>query len=132
MKRKLAGFKQHNQRRDIRRGMACVRFVVGGQTYPVEDLSMGGFSLSGETSNLWGGHEILITEVQAGDGPRVRLNAAAEIVRVDAKSDKISGRFGTLTSKQFDIVEALMMGRPLVRKPQVEKKRKGLMGLFSR
>ncbi len=129
LKHKLIGYADANQRRDRRRAMLELRFIIDHEAYPVRDLSMSGFLLNDEGKKLRGGQEVLVTEVGVDDGPLVPLKAIAELIRINPNSGDVGGHFPHLTSKQFDLIEALYMRRPLVRKKKTPKK-KGILGLF--
>lgn len=126
MARKVAGYKDKNTRRDVRSQVKNVRFVIGKVSYPVSDLSVGGFMLEGAIGDLRVGRAFTVTFVSINDGPMVRLSAPAEAVRADYAVPGLGCRFGKLTSEQFRLIESIIMHRPIEKKP----KKKGFFGLF--
>lgn len=129
MRQKVLGHSDENLRRDNRRGVAEVSFSIDDEDHRVEDLGMGGFRLAEAAGRFSPMQEITVDQV-VSDGHRVSFGARAEVVWAAPGHGGIGCRFLGLTPKQFDIMEALVMHRPLIRKSKKKKQRTGLMSLF--
>lgn len=130
MRTRVVGFTDDNRRRDIRREMVNVVFTVNGSNCAVVDLSLGGFQIADPSHGLRMNQEVVVTSVTDDYGTSLRLVARAEVVRVDRATGNAGCRFIDLSSKAFDVIEALVMHRPLGRRPVVKKKPKKFLGLF--
>ncbi len=131
MSTKLIGYQSLNDRRDIRKDVEEIRFIIHNKPYSVVDLSMGGFLLEGAVKEFRREEELLVTAVVASEGQRVKFGARAVVVRMDGDG-RAGCHFLGLSPKAFDIVERLLMRRPLVRKAPKPKKQKKFFGLWSR
>lgn len=132
MSRKLVGFQSVNQRRDMRKPMTEVSFKIGTRDYPVIDVSLGGFQIDGAREGFRLGQEIVVATVTVHSQTTVKMNARAEVVRTDSEKGHVGAHFIALTSRNFDVLESLIMRRPLVRPAAPPKKGGGLFGLFRR
>ena len=127
----VKGFVERNDRIDNRRPLNETYLVMDGGTCEVIDVSMGGISFAGAKEKFPLGKNISIKGVRIEDEEMVEFGAFAEVVRsVSRASGGIGLKFNKLTSKQFGIVEALVMHRPLVpkKKKTLPKKKKGFLG----
>lgn len=127
--RKFAGYKDDNQRRDVRLETRGVRFVVGNAEFPVADLSVGGFRLEKAVGKMRPGQKFTVISVITEADGRVPLGASAEVARIDYATTSLGCRFGGLTGGQFRVIEAIAMRRPLS-SLKTPPKRKGFFGLF--
>ncbi len=126
----VKGFLERNNRIDNRRPLNETFLVMDGGTCEVIDVSMGGISFAGPKEKFPRGKNVSIKGVRIEDEKLVEFGAIAEVVRsVSRASGGIGLKFNKLTSKQFGIVEALVMHRPLVpKKKKSPKKKKGFLG----
>lgn len=136
----VVGIKERNDRTDNRRPLNETYFIVEGISSEVIDISMGGASIAGAKEKFPLGKDIIVKEVRVEDKEGVEFGAQAEIVRSGSRaSGGIGLKFHKLTPKQFGVVEALVMHRPLVpsktkpakskpAKKKASKKKKGLFG----
>ncbi|OHC75122.1 MAG: hypothetical protein A3G18_07500 [Rhodospirillales bacterium RIFCSPLOWO2_12_FULL_58_28] len=115
MSEKIIGFQYENHRSDNRRPTGDLRFVIAGEEFQVVDISMGGFSLADPKVTLYVGQEVVVSEVRSGKDA-LRLGADAEVVRDDPDTGNVGCQFFGVSPAQFDIIERLVMHRPLLPK----------------
>lgn len=128
MSGKIIGFQHENERHDNRRPLHETWFVIGGEAFEVVDVSMGGFFITGAPGKFRIGQEVVVSEIRVAKEPAVKFGVGAEAVRGGPKgTGSVGFHFHGLSAKQFDLVEALVMHRPLTpKKKSAPKKKKGL------
>lgn len=124
MSEKIIGFQYENHRSDNRRPTGGLWFVIAGKDFEVTDISMGGFSLADPKVTFYVGQEFIISEVRSG-GDAVRFGVNAEAVRDDPDAGHVGCCFVGLSPGHFDIIERLVMHRPLIPKKKPPPKPKG-------
>ncbi|MGB0684429.1 MAG: PilZ domain-containing protein [Magnetovibrionaceae bacterium] len=93
-----------------------LRLIVDGEIYLSVDWGLGGFSFQvqsrpHQTPRFKAGQEVLLWSVGTDGYSDLRINARAEVMRVDAESGLIGCRFQGLSSAAFSTLESLMLNR---------------------
>ena len=112
---RIAGFTHGHQRKDRRLELA-LRVEIEGKVYKTVDWSLGGFMVEGYEGKLEGGWEVRVESIGLEQGDLVRLGAPAHVVRVDKKKKKLAIAYNGLSSRTYDILEGLTMGK--IRRPK--------------
>ncbi len=111
--RRVVGFDDANQRRDLRRPMEGARLVIDGETYELADFSLRGFLCLGYERRCLHGDELFVEAIILADDTRVELNTLASVTRFSEGRKYVACVFIDISEKMFSILEKLSLGRPV-------------------
>lgn len=112
----IVGYARDYTRLDQRRDVKDTFVVIDGQTCMVLNISLRSFLCSGYKGSAKVDDEITIEEFLMADDSRVRLQAKGKVIRLDAESKQMVAKFVDISPRTFDILEKMMMLRPLAGK----------------
>ena len=109
----IVGYANEQQRKDQRRAVENTFVVIDGTLCQVSNISLKGFLCVGYKGASKEGDEIIVEELLMANDSRIRINAQAIILRVDATTKEMVANFVDMSSKTFDTLEKMMMLRPV-------------------
>ena len=113
MSSRIVGFTDDQRRKDQRRDVRDTFIVVDGTTCQITDMSLRSFRCVGYKNSIKPGDDLVIDELLLEDNSRVRLNAPGMAIRYNQERKELIGVFVDISGPNFDILERLMMMRPL-------------------
>lgn len=110
---RIIGYANEQQRKDQRRAINDTFVVIDGVTCKVVDISLRSLFCIGYKGVAKEGDEIVIEDLLMADDSRVRVNATAKVMRLDAVKKELAAVFIDINEKTFNTLEKMMMLRPL-------------------
>jgi len=116
LSRTVIGYANEQQRKDQRRAVEETFVVINGNLCKVVNISLRAFLCIGYKGPAKAGDEIVVEELLMADDSRVRIDARAVILRLNATTREMVANFVDMNGKTFDILEKVIMLRPLAGK----------------
>ena len=113
MTSRIVGFTDEQRRKDQRREVRDTFVVIDGTTCKVTDMSLRSFRCVGYKNPVKPGDDLMIDELLLEDNSRVRLNAPGMVIRFNKERKDLVGVFVDISSTNFDVLERLIMKRPM-------------------
>jgi len=109
----VVGYANEQQRKDQRRAVEDTFLVIDGAVCKVVNISLRSFLCIGYKGAAKEDDEIVVEDLLMADDSRIKVNATAKVIRLEAASKEMAGVFVDMNSKTFDTLEKMMMLRPL-------------------
>lgn len=113
---RIIGYANEQQRKDQRRAVKDTFVVIDGNLCKIINISLCAFLCTGYSGLAKSGDEIVVEELLMADDSRVRINARAVILRLNGTTGEMVANFVDMSGKTFDILEKIIMLRPMAGK----------------
>ncbi len=113
MSSRIVGFTDDQRRKDQRRDVNDTFIVIDGTTCQINDMSLRSFRCVGYKNPVRPGDDLMVDELLLEDNSRVRMNASGMVIRYSKERKELIGVFTDISSANFNILERLMMLRPV-------------------
>ena len=108
--------REKENRRD-RRQEIKLSLNYQNNNFKIIDLSLGGLAISAEAATFIESQEVeVILKRESTDESEDNINISLIVKRVDHKKNEVAFQFGSLSEKQFSVIESYLIGRALPKK----------------